>query len=77
MRRCNIGVLRACRWDGKLIHMGADADNELIDSITRDVMKCLVRSGFFEKLDDVLCPRDDSYQRQRCRGTTSSPNLYC
>jgi hypothetical protein len=48
--------------------MEADADNELIASITPDVMKCLVRSGFFEKLDDLLCPREDSHQREGCRG---------
>ncbi|SRR6266480_7006723 len=56
--------------------MEANSDNELIPSITPDVMKCLVRSGFFEKLDDLLCPRDHSHQREGCRGTTSSPNLY-
>jgi hypothetical protein len=48
--------------------MEADPDNELIASISPDVMKCLVRSGFFEKLDDLLCPRDHSHQREGCRG---------
>jgi hypothetical protein len=49
-------------------HMEDGADNELIASITPDVMKCLVRSRFFEKLDDLLCPVDDSHHRQDCRG---------
>jgi hypothetical protein len=48
--------------------METDADDELIASITPDVMKCLVRSGFFEKLDDLLCPKDDSHQCEACRG---------
>jgi len=48
--------------------MEADADDELIASITPDVMKCLIRSGFFEKLDDLLCPTDDSRQREGCHG---------
>jgi hypothetical protein len=47
--------------------MESDADRELIASITPDVMKCLVRSGFFEKLDDLLCPKDGSHQREGCR----------
>jgi len=29
---------------------------ELISSITADVMTCLRRSQFFERLDDLLCP---------------------
>lgn len=29
-------------------------------------MKCLDRSLFFEKLDDVLCPKDCSEVRQGC-----------
>jgi hypothetical protein len=48
--------------------MKADGNNELIASITPDVMKCLVRSRFFEKLDDLLCPKDDSHQREGCLG---------
>ena len=48
--------------------MEADADSEFIDSIAPDVMSCLVRSHFFEKLDDLLCPNDDSHKRNSCRG---------
>ena len=31
-------------------------DEELIDNITPVVMKCLRASGFFELLDDLMCP---------------------
>jgi hypothetical protein len=43
-------------------------DRELIVSITPDVMKCLERSSFFDRLDDLLCPRDDSHHREDCCG---------
>lgn len=43
-------------------------DEELIDSITPDVMKCLVGSRFFELLDDSLCPKDSSRERNQCWG---------
>jgi len=49
-------------------HMETDADNKFIDSIAPDVMSCLVRSRFFEKLDDLLCPSDDSGKSSGCRG---------
>ena len=49
-------------------HMEDDAANDLISSITPDVMKSLVRSGYFEKLDDLLCPTDDSHPRRTCDG---------
>lgn len=49
-------------------YMETDADNEFIDSIAPDVMSCLVRSRFFEKLDVLLCPSDDSRKRGGCRG---------
>jgi len=48
--------------------MKAGPDDELIASIALDVMKCLVRSNFFEKLDDLLCPKDGSPHREGCRG---------
>jgi hypothetical protein len=31
-------------------------------------MACLVNCGFFEELDDRLCPADKSKTRDRCRG---------
>jgi hypothetical protein len=43
-------------------------DDDLIASITPDVMRCLDQSNFFEKLDDVLCPEDDSHPRESCSG---------
>ena len=46
--------------------MDADLDHDFVASITPDVMKCLDRSLFFEKLDDVLCPKDGSEARQGC-----------
>jgi hypothetical protein len=48
-------------------HMEPDADDELIASIAPDVMKCLVDSGFFDKLDDLLCSDDDSCRHENCR----------
>jgi|SRR5580700_9890736 hypothetical protein len=46
----------------------SDCNQELIASITPDVMKCLDRSGFFERLDDLLCPKDDAHHREVCCG---------
>jgi Protein of unknown function (DUF2695) len=43
-------------------------DSDLIASITPDVMRCLDDSGFFEKLDDVLCPKDESHTAKSCSG---------
>lgn len=43
-------------------------DAELIEDITPDVMRILLRVRAFEALDDVLCPPDASQPRQRCHG---------
>ena len=43
-------------------------DEELIDSITPDVMRCLNASGFFERLDDKMCPESSDEQRSQCWG---------
>jgi hypothetical protein len=48
--------------------MEPPSDDELISSIAPDVMKCLVRSDFFAKLDDLLSPRTIPI-RQTCDGT--------
>src|SRR5229473_2181169 len=48
--------------------MGAGPDPDLIASITPDVMRCLDDSGFFEKLDDALCPKDESHTAESCSG---------
>jgi Protein of unknown function (DUF2695) len=45
------------------------ADNELISSIASDVMACLVRAGYFQKLDDVLSPEDSSSTPRTCDQT--------
>jgi hypothetical protein len=43
-------------------------DQELIDSITPDVMKCLQGARFFELLDDGMCPKDADRERAQCWG---------
>jgi hypothetical protein len=43
-------------------------DEELIDEITPDVMKCLVGSQFFELLDDAMCPENPEAERAQCWG---------
>jgi Protein of unknown function (DUF2695) len=43
-------------------------DEELIDAITHDVMKCLRSSCYFELLDDAMCPQKPEQERCRCRG---------
>jgi hypothetical protein len=48
--------------------MEASPDPDLIASITPDVMRCLDDCGFFEKLDDVLCPKDESHSAESCSG---------
>jgi hypothetical protein len=63
--------------NGRFTAMGTDwaetspdserADNELIASITPDVMRCLAGCNFFEELDNHLCPSDKSSSRECCR----------
>jgi len=48
--------------------MDAEPDHDLIASITPDVMLCLHRARFFEKLDDLLCPKQGSNPPQKCSG---------
>lgn len=48
--------------------MQGDTDSDLISSITPDVMTCLRRSLFFERLDDLMCPKEGSNQREICSG---------
>jgi hypothetical protein len=43
-------------------------DEELIDSITPDVMKCLNGARYFESLDDAMCPKETGRERARCWG---------
>jgi len=44
-------------------------DDESISSIAPDVMKYLLGSGYFEKLENLLCPEDNSPPSQHCDGT--------
>ena len=48
--------------------MSTGPDQEFLDSITPDVMKCLNNAGFFSRLDDLLCPKDRSIPVEGCRG---------
>jgi hypothetical protein len=43
-------------------------DEELIDAIAPDVMKCLNGARFFQLLDDVMCPRHPTRARAPCWG---------
>jgi hypothetical protein len=47
--------------------MDDDSHNDLVSSITPFVMNCLRRSQFFERLDDLLCPKEGSTPRD-CNG---------
>jgi hypothetical protein len=46
----------------------ADADSDLISSITPDVMTCLRHSQFFERLDDLLRPKASASKQAFCAG---------
>jgi hypothetical protein len=52
-----------------LARMESASDDDLISSIVPDVMKCLGRCGFFEKLDGILSPEDNSIPTHGCDGT--------
>ena len=43
-------------------------NGELIAEIRPDVMQCLHRSHFFEKLDDLLCPATQRSKASACGG---------
>jgi hypothetical protein len=43
-------------------------DEELIDSISDPVMRCLIGSRFFEFLDDAMCPENPANERAQCWG---------
>ena len=42
-------------------------DEELVNSIAPNVLAVLGRDKFFERLDDLFCPNDDSRKRERCQ----------
>jgi hypothetical protein len=43
-------------------------DDELIQEITAEVMRCLEHSGFFEELDNRLCPESKEITVEQCQG---------
>lgn len=43
-------------------------DEELINEITPDVMKCVEGSGFIKGLDEAFCPPDPSLSPAKCYG---------
>jgi hypothetical protein len=45
-----------------------DPNEDLISSITPEVMQCLTTNRFFEALDDVLSPAEESRAPLPCRG---------
>jgi len=49
--------------------MESDSDDELISSIAPDVMTCLGRCSYFEKLDELLSPEDNSTSVEKCNGS--------
>jgi len=49
--------------------MEPDSDDELISSIAPDVMACLGRCGYFEKLDELFSPEDNSTPTEKCDGS--------
>jgi hypothetical protein len=49
--------------------MESESDDDLISSIAPDVMKCLGRCNFFEKLDGLLSAEDKLIPAQDCDGT--------
>ena len=48
-----------------------DPDQDLIKSITPNVLRSLEVKGFFARLDDVFCPMNGSTQPEKCRGDFS------
>ena len=49
--------------------MEPDSDGELISSIAPDVMMCLEQCSYFEKLDELLSPKDESAPTEKCDGS--------
>ena len=49
--------------------MEPDSDDELISSIAPDVMRCLGRCRYFEKLDEHLSPEDNSTPTEKYDGS--------
>jgi hypothetical protein len=43
-------------------------DDELIEEISPNVMKCVEKAGLFDALDDAFCPADASAKPVECQG---------
>ena len=52
-------------------------DEELIDDITPVVMKCLRASGYFELLDDLMCPTAPSRNEDSVGATSATLVRFC
>jgi len=63
------GCLRPDPPSAMFARMESGSNEDLISPIAPDVMKCLGRCGFFEKLDGVLSPEDNSSPSHDCDGT--------
>jgi Protein of unknown function (DUF2695) len=55
--------------DVMFARMEPDSDDELISSIASDVMTCLTQRSYFEKLDELLSPEDNSTPTEKCDGS--------
>ncbi len=55
--------------DVMFARMESNSDDELISSIAPDVMTCLGRCNYFEKLDELLSPEDNSTSVEKCDGS--------
>jgi len=67
-QRTRLDILVSLHFQWYLRRMDPGLDDDLIASITPDVMKCLQSSGFFGKLDDALSPEDRSHEPGSCNG---------
>lgn len=61
------GLLRPV-LNGRVALVSAKPDDDLIASITPEVIASLHKAGFFEKLDDLLCPKIGSNPAEKCSG---------
>jgi Protein of unknown function (DUF2695) len=48
--------------------MTSETNDEYVVSITPYVMKYLAKSRFFEGLDDLMCPSEESCEARKCGG---------
>ena len=58
--------------------MNSTSDDDLVSSIAPDVVRYLQKIRFFEKLDDVLRPKDESRPQAQCCGNFAlSKSVLC